>query len=95
MDEEIKRKWVEALRSGQFLQGQNALSSVGREGLVLCCIGVGFCVARPTENVGAYGTTGAARAIGLSRDQESHLVIMNDEEGASFAQIADYIEANL
>lgn len=95
MDAEIKRKWVAALRSGKYRQGFNALSSTTREGQVLCCIGVGFCVAKPEENVCAHGTTDAAQKLGLTPAQEFALVGLNDDDEASFAAIADYIEQNL
>lgn len=36
MDQDIKRRWVEALRSGEYKQGQGALKCEGQ----FCCLGV-------------------------------------------------------
>ena len=39
MDPEIKARWVEALRSGRYEQGQSALNTGGANGQ-FCCLGV-------------------------------------------------------
>lgn len=92
MDAKVKSKWVEALRSGKYQQGRGALALDEDH---LCCIGVGFCVVRPNDDVNKSWTDEAAFALGLHPDQRDHLVILNDNEGSTFDQIADYIEANL
>lgn len=41
MNAEVKRKWIEALRSGRYKQGQKRLRQGGEEGAHLyCCLGV-------------------------------------------------------
>lgn len=41
MDQEVKRRWVEALRSGEYRQGAGRLGSrVGEEKPKYCCLGV-------------------------------------------------------
>lgn len=41
MKQEIKSKWLKALRSGKYKQGKNALATVNRLGNVkYCCLGV-------------------------------------------------------
>lgn len=40
MDEEIKNKWIDALRSGKYKQGKTALLRETEEGCVHCCLGV-------------------------------------------------------
>lgn len=35
------------------------------------------------------------KAVGLEATATNELILMNDEQGKSFAEIADYIEANL
>ena len=97
MDAEIKRKWVEALRSGEYKQGRNALVGFSYEEnkLYLCCIGVGFCIVRPSEDVNGSDTDTASAVLGLAAEQQDTLVNMNDEKKMSFAEIADYIEGYL
>jgi hypothetical protein len=95
MDTEVKRKWIEALRSGDFKQWRGALVATDGHDRWLCCLGVGFCIAKPDKDVGASWTDEAAEAIGLTVEQREILVSMNDSEKRSFAEIADYIEANL
>lgn len=36
----VKRQWVQALRSGKYLQGRNRLCQPGKTGLLFCCLGV-------------------------------------------------------
>lgn len=101
MDAEIKRKWVEALRSGQFQQTKKFLHKDG----AYCCLGV-LCVVTGTS-INAQGTgagggddylvvhdllgRGKIHSQEVSRD----LWKMNDVDDASFAEIADYIEEHL
>jgi hypothetical protein len=90
MDANLKTKWVEALRSGQFNQTQGSLKR-GKD--AFCCLGV-LC-----EIVG-YSTdaSDAGQTYPLLDKLVSNygpIVVMNDDEGKSFAEIADFIEANL
>lgn len=101
MDSAIKAKWVAALRSGKYQQGQNYLRHDGE----YCCLGVLCDLIDPA----AWKQTGegksewhgarslfpleAAARIGIGR--HIHLLTMNDEENKSFAEIADWIEQNL
>lgn len=91
MNPELKAKWVAALRSGEFEQEREYAG----KGKKLCCIGVGGYVAgvRPIPTV--VGTHECAAALGLSQDAQVHLVRMNDLDGQSFFEIADWIEKNL
>ncbi len=97
MNEEMKAKWLEALRSGEYEQERHALASEGFTSL--CCIGVGYaaCIGDPEElDTGVEDRTlSASHALGLTADQQIKLVEMNDLDGLSFAKIADWIEANL
>lgn len=104
MNTEIKAKWVEALRSGKYEQGKSRLQNCLKQ--TYCCLGV-LCEISP--NVQKYGSgyifantamhailTGAFRLqVGLKESQESDLANLNDLEGRSFLEIADYIEKNL
>lgn len=97
--------WVTALRSGQFVQGRERLKCPDGS---FCCLGVACQVsaisdwdaqgcylgdkcALPSEIKDYYGT---ATSSGGRRSNLKSLVGLNDEdEGATFAVIADVIEA--
>jgi len=105
MDATIKRKWVEALRSGEYKQGQGALRDARDN--TWCCLGV-LCEVSGLGEWGArvndfvefrYGgmasallpTDGFTEAIKAS--SELHVYAhMNDHEGMTFAEIADEVE---
>lgn len=95
MDAEIKAKWVAALRSGEYQQGDRQL----RDGDRYCCLGVLCEVAdlgiTPEGKLPLKG--GSYRIFDEmvgSRSKSMFLWVMNDR-GESFAEIADWIEANL
>lgn len=99
MDAELKRKWVEALRSGEYKQGRGEL--LNDEG-AYCCLGV-LCAmqgehAGLLRNVTVFvppvsraGLLGYAHALARMNDGSDDGV----QRPMSFAEIADYIEANL
>lgn len=108
MDAEIKARWIEALRSGQYEQAQGAL----RIDDTFCCLGV-LCDVAGSGNAAAGGRWTATGCYtyqgeneetilpgglrfrsGLSLDDEIALSHMNDD-GVPFKDIADFIEANL
>lgn len=110
MDPEIKRKWVEALRSGEYVQGQAKLKRDGMH----CCLGVLCEVANPPgwdSTLGCIREKGVmlgqeeddfwtlppatAALLRVNDDQQQKLMDMNDHAGATFEQIADFIEKNL
>lgn len=108
MDAELKKKWVDALRSGEYQQGRHAL----RSGNGYCCLGV-LCEVLGMEKYGTamymhdgYGIgltipSKMAAPLGLMnpcyKDAEmpirDRLMGMNDNELKTFDQIADYIES--
>lgn len=108
MNNELKDKWVKALRSGEYKQGRTYLQQGNR----FCCLGV-LCKVLDLPNfVSDYGNNimtfdfgneysrvsipfGFREAIGLSTIKEANLTNMNDELGKNFSQITDYIEENL
>jgi hypothetical protein len=92
MDDELKAKWVAALRSGEYKQGRNCYYNAAAG--THCCLDVLALV---------YHGGPAARGInhfhGAAEEELPPLVAdelmrMNDS-GTSFAEIADHIEANL
>ena len=101
MDPEIKRQWVEALRSGKYEQGRLFLERDGK----FCCLGV-LCHAvrgvTPTYNpdggLSCYAeNAGYGLVEELFPDTVAHETLwgMNDDQNKSFAEIADYIERTL
>jgi hypothetical protein len=119
MDKYWKDKWVDALRSGNYVQTEGTLCQVedGPDGVVdtYCCLGV-LCELVPgiikeelddddDDGIVFQYTYNKTSGIGrlprdisgiahLSVGVETTLVQINDD-GASFEEIADYIENNL
>lgn len=108
MNQEIKKQWVDLLRSGNYQQGKNYLK-VGQN---YCCLGV-LCDIIPDRQWVNYENesgdyckyreeladkcvpTSANSLVQLTRTQSEALVELNDIKGASFIEIAEYIEKNL
>lgn len=99
MKPEIKTKWIDALRSGKYLQIKGALRS--RDGLGHCCLGVLCDLIDPAgwhlqahhfENL-MPGEKILSEA-GLAMDAADKFADMNDD-GTPFATIADHIERHL
>jgi hypothetical protein len=90
LNPEFKARWLEALRGGKFLQGKGALR---RNGLH-CCLGVACEIGgRDDISPGSiHPTAGEIESWGLPRAEMHHLANMNDVDGLTFEQIADYIE---
>jgi hypothetical protein len=101
MDPALKAKWVAALRSGEFTQCRGAL----HDGISFCCIGVGGHIL----GISREELQSKASYLGANADTEKvlgpleklsdlkarqRLASMNDD-GKSFSEIADWIEANL
>lgn len=109
MTQELKTKWIAALRSGEYRQGQLRLVRQDSEGgLSHCCLGVlcevaGFARLDDLEDRGFLNykmPTGEAVGAYLphsivSRDIQKTLSKMNDRESKDFAEIADWIEENV
>ena len=109
MNAEIKARWVEALRSGKYQQGRAALRSLEERFCCLGVLCDLYSPSEWTTNgTTTNGTTryfhrGSLSAfigadfraqMGLSDAEAWTLARMNDD-GKSFSNIADYIEANL
>jgi hypothetical protein len=109
MDKALVEKWVAALRSGQYQQGQGFLRSADNK---YCCLGVGYEVAGgkwyaetqagfvPDYYITDSGDFGRLSDEYLdlfgfgSRLPQEHLIALNDN-GESFAKIADMVEERL
>ena len=98
---ENRRRWVEALRSGDYKQGWHVL----RHSNLFCCLGVACDIADGEwDKVDGeedawefdnetYTLSPRMRAeLGLTAEQVQQLITLNDN-GDSFEEIADHIEA--
>jgi hypothetical protein len=104
MREAIAKKWIKALRSGQYKQCQGSLSEENEEGRSYCCLGV-LCEVTNTGYVWTDGElpraatlkTGMKSTYGTLPEEiqkeveEPNLVELNDG-GWDFNRIADIIE---
>jgi hypothetical protein len=102
MNEEIKQKWVAALRSGKYSQTRETLQDENG----FCCLGV-LCevmkLPKPIPYIYTFRgkhlekdlTHDFRDSVGLSYTAEGELIELNDKEHYSFAEIAEYIEENL
>lgn len=105
MNRNWKKRWVEALRSGQYKQTREELTN----GTAFCCLGV-LCNLEAldegetwdivdrcyTYKLSCYNLPTSLRLkAGLTRLQEDILTDLNDKALVDFTEIADYIEDNL
>lgn len=89
MKPEMVKKWVKALRSGKYRQTRGSLKFEG----AYCCLGVLNSVCRLRVPM-SYPTLGDSvlGKIGLTSEQESSLITLNDRRKKSFTYIAEYLE---
>ncbi len=103
-----KKKWLAALRSGEYRQGREALRQRVKKSDAYCCLGVLADLVAPEEwskkpnskrfyrhNEGYENLSyGTFEQVGLDPHISNRLVDMNDS-GQSFTTIAAWIEKNL
>lgn len=93
-----RNKWIEALRSGEYKQARRFLRTDAGH----CCLGVACDVVKPDgwepnhsfQGEIAHLPASVVLAIGINYNALNTIMRMNDEQGKSFTEIADYIEAN-
>jgi hypothetical protein len=108
MNQEVKTKWIQALRSGKYKQGQAYL----REGEYYCCLGV-LCdlnesrqwthIDHPSKKIYSPFPNedhqmlpkNISQWANLIEIEQDELIELNDTDNYTFEQIADYIEENL
>lgn len=107
--EEVFKSWLKRLRSGKYLQGQGCLMEVDyqdHERKYFCCLGVLQDIAVKDGGAAwdsANGPSGSMAEpsqvitdyLGMTQSMIDHLIEMNDDDGASFEDIADEIEFNI
>lgn len=107
MKAELRQKWIDALRSGKYTQCTGKLvRNPSEERLSYCCLGV-LCDVAGFKRVGDTFemdmvttlhfdlTDKALEHFNMKRSQSACLVSLNDDEGQSFEDIADYIEKEI
>lgn len=82
-----KEVWLTALRSGQYKQGYHQLYASGE----YCCLGV----LNEVCGLGFEGEKGGLENVCLPQNVQGRLITLNDESGKDFADIADFIEAEI
>jgi len=103
MDNDLKQKWVNALRSGNYTQGRRVLRTADNE---YCCLGVLCDVTDQSKwvlpDIGKfYAWDGYIGLPPISWDSDMLdskmfvLANLNDDQQRSFSEIADWIEENL
>lgn len=95
MDAGLKAKWIAALRSGKYEQVRMALRRTGYNAAdTYCCLGVLCVVAGIDPGVG-LGRDDAYLALDklISHPFRIRCEVKNDNEGQSFAQIAEWLES--
>jgi hypothetical protein len=106
---DAKAAWLSALRSGNFGQTKTQLRNLFDLNR-FCCLGVMCEVFKDAVNgewkkdlfgikdeqryVGGYPPLAVTKYVGMTDDTQRFISGLNDD-GATFAEIADYIEANL
>lgn len=94
LPEDFKKKWVEALRSGEYKQGRHQLYDFD----AYCCLGVGYKVATgktpPRRAYIPLDCEAVPKQLIEANPLTNRLSAMNDN-GQHFSEIADWIEKNL
>lgn len=88
MTKDLKQKWVDALRSGEYKQCQLSLKKDNK----YCCLGVLACVSDPNFDFNSVDSYSVIRKLGMTDNQMQNFWTMNDSDELSFDEIADYIE---
>ena len=106
---ELVRQWTAALRSGKYKQTTGVLARYYPDGTSShCCLGVlcdvigdGACkvalaplVREEYRSMNAIPPRGVRERLGLRSVNFNYLMGLNDDEGHTFGQIADYIDAH-
>ena len=90
MEKTIKQDWIEGLRSGSYAQGRDYLrKAYPGQRVDYCCLGVLCKVAQIAFNYEQLGRAGVSPGI------QTTLMNMNDKEGKTFPEIADWIEEHV
>ena len=90
MNRKLKFEWVQALRSGKFLQTADRFYDAFNESF--CALGLlGYLAGEDVNMIGGQ----TLRRIGLSESILREVVFRNDKEFQSFEAIANWVEENV
>lgn len=105
MDPQVKDIWLTALRSGDYSQETGQLHHNGPNRHGYCCLGVLVTQMFPTyvedqffDDRDQGRSVPTASVIDWSKVEQraqDRLIVMNDDLGNTFGEIADWIEVNL
>lgn len=110
MNQELKTKWVEALRSGRYPKGESQLrcgSQFCALGVLCDVSGVGRWETTPYDDRDYYVPNGResekdattlptpVTEVALLAPRDEEAVFNMNDDGATFPEIADWIEQNL
>lgn len=90
---EFTQKWLDALRSGNYLQARGRMHFAG----TYCCLGVAARVSGVNIDLDDISSAyhGVYEKLGISKDESDDLVSLNDKQYKTFSEIADEIEKML
>lgn len=108
MNQEIKKEWVEALRSGAFQQTLETIKDYDKSNEPrYCCLGVlleiyaksigctrGEEIYDDINNDEGKLSDSQLKIFSLTESEQIALIEANDEKGLSFIEIADVIESD-
>lgn len=91
MTKELKQKWIDALRGGEYEQGYGALKDKDK----YCCLGVLCQVGGIKLNSGVGLNPEGHNFLNKLGIIKSTFYSLNDNKEFNFNQIADWIEENV
>lgn len=98
MTPDLKRRWLEALRSGKYKKARSELIRHNNNGTAIghCCLGVLTEIEDlgPSYDYASVLNLHQLRMAGMSGSQQSDLTKLNDQTGG-WDKVCDYIEKNL
>lgn len=102
MNPQVKTRWVEALRSGEYKQGRWQLRQPTAGETEYCCLGV-LAVVTPELHglvdldlcITPFEKPEVEAIVGFDFEVARDLVSMNDVGGKTFPEIADWVEEHL
>lgn len=93
LPKEFAEKWVAALRSGDYKQADQKYYDRSTD--CYCANGVGYKIQGAIFNENGTINSSGPRLIQIPMSLWEEVVYLNDTNGRTFSEIADWIEANV